>query len=514
MNDSANRHINDKELLSKSLLYSFSLYARMFVKLLGGIVIAKLLGPALFGLKNAYDLAREYEMNSDLGTFDALNRLAPYYRGEKNDTKARNAISTVFSINLYYAVIAAATLAMVSLYLKRSGYEQIYVDFAFFLGIMIFTGKMHLFLQTKFKIEHRFYELSVNHVLYGFTASILCIVLVFFLGFRGLLTGLVITDIICIAHLMTKEKRIPEIKFSPVLYWQILKVGFPMMILFLMIILLSNADRTLILIMISEEALGYFGMATIATGIIATIPGAIHSVTLAPVMEKLGRTKNSQSIKHYLNEPMVIMAYILPVLISCIFFAIHLPIRHFLYQYTPSIPVVQILLIGIFFQSLSSPVLSVCLAINKQVQLIFLVLPMVVLNIVLNYAFIRGGWGINGVAAGTSISFFASYCILLYYASLQFEEGFKAYFDTLSTVLLPFIYAMALILLIERFMDFTANSIWIDLIATLCKIAVFTFCYSIMLYRIRKHSGFIKLYTNLRLLAGKFYPGVSGNDPG
>ena len=97
----------EKELLGKSLLYSFSLYIRMFVKLLSGIFIAKLLGPSLFGLKNAYDLAREYESNSDLGTFDALNRLAPYYKGEKNYEKASNAINSVFGVNLCYAAIAA-----------------------------------------------------------------------------------------------------------------------------------------------------------------------------------------------------------------------------------------------------------------------------------------------------------------------------------------------------------------------------------------------------------------------
>ena len=114
----------EKELLGKSMFYSFSLYVRIFVKVLSGVIVAKLLGPSLFGLKNAYDLARDYESNSDLGVFDALNRLAPYYRGEKKYEKARAAIASVWGVNLYYALTAAAILAIVSQYLRYNGYEQ------------------------------------------------------------------------------------------------------------------------------------------------------------------------------------------------------------------------------------------------------------------------------------------------------------------------------------------------------------------------------------------------------
>lgn len=496
----------EKEILGKSLIYSFSLYIRLFVKLLSGIFIAKLLGPSLFGLKNAYDLARQYESNSDLGVFGALNRLAPYYRGEKDYDKVHAAISSAYSVNLCYAVVAAIIAIIVSRYLKYNGYAQVYVDFVFFFGLMIFTGKLHEYLHTKLRIDHNFYELSVNNLIYGLMVSVLGVVFVYFWSFRGLLISLVVTEVACIGHLMLKEKKFPKIKISSGSYGTLLKIGFPMMVLFLLLMLLANADRTLILAMISEEALGYFGIATVATGIIATIPGAIHSVTLTPVMEKLGRTKDILSIRHYLREPMVIMAYLLPVLIALIYFAIHLPIKYYLDQYAPSISVVKVLVIGIYFQSVSSPILSVCLALNKQIHLICLVVPMVVLNFILNYTFIVAGWGIIGVAAGTSITFFITFCILLYFASVQFGESLQTYLESLLMILLPFIYASVLIVGLDTYIDPVIHNIWFDVMITLIKITVFMICYSVMLYRIRKHSGFIKLYTNLRLLSEKFFP--------
>jgi O-antigen/teichoic acid export membrane protein len=503
----------EKELLGKSIFYSFSLYVRIFVKVLSGVIVAKLLGPSLFGLKNAYDLARDYESNSDLGVFDALNRLAPYYRGEKKYEKARVAIASVWGVNLYYALMAAAIMVIVSQYLRYNGYEQKYVDFTLFLGVMILTGKMHGFLQTKFKIDHKFYELGINQLIYGFTASILSVVFVYFWGFRGLLISLVVVDVVCIGHLIAKEKKFPEVTISLALYWQVLKVGFPMMVLFLLLMLLINADRTLILAMISEKALGYFGIATVAAGLVTTIPGAIHSVTLAPVMEKLGRTKDSLSIKHYLSEPMAIMAYLLPLIISCIVFAIHLPIKYYLDQYIPSIQVVKILMIGVYFEAVAYPALSVCLAMNKQLHLICIVIPLVALNYSLNYAFITLGWGINGVAAGTSITFFVCFCTILYFASVLFGERLKTYFDNVLMILLPFLYSFVLIFCIETFMDFTIHNMWFDLIISATKVAVFMFLYCVMIYRIRNNSGFVKLYSNLRLFGGQFKSRFSRERP-
>jgi O-antigen/teichoic acid export membrane protein len=498
MTDNSQSNTFEKELLSKSLFFSFSLYVRIFFKLLSGIFVAKLLGPSLFGLKNAYDLAIGYESYSDIGVFSALNRQAPFYRGEKNFEKARICIGSVFGINLYYASIAAIVMIAVSQYLGYRGYEQKYVDFALFWGAMIFTGKVNAFLQTKLKIDQRFYVLSIIQLLYGFTASILSVPLTYFWGFRGLLISLLTADVVCIGYFLLKERKFPEVIISFGLYWQLLKIGFPLMILFVLLMLLNSADRTLILAMMSEKELGYFGIATVATGVITTIPNAVHNVTVAPVMEKLGRTNNSLSIKSYFTDPMFIMAYFLPVIISCIYFAIHLPIEYYLYKYTPSISVVKIMMIGVYFEAVASPSLSISLAFNKQMRLICIVIPMVALNFGLNYILIKLGWGINGVAMGTSITFFAYFCVLLYFASVQFGENFYVYLSNLSMVLIPFGYSSVLIFSIDKCFEYEINNLWSDIMITSAKIVIFILIYCMMIYRtIRKNSSFVKLFASL-----------------
>ena len=486
----------EKEILNKSIVYFFSLYVRIFTKLLGGIVIAKLLGPTLYGLRNAFGLSLEYEEHSDLGTFSALNRQAPYYRGAKDFQKADDAISSVFGINIVYAFIAAVILIFISRYLGFKGWEQKYVDFFFFLGIIIFSGKLNRFFQFKLKIDKKFYFLSRIEILYGLSATVIGVIFVYFFGFRGLLISLPISDFICIGYMLSKEKRIPPIKISFPLYWDLLKIGFPMMILFLLLMLLRTADRTVILALISEEALGYFGIATIATSIIGTIPMAVHNVTLAPVMEKFGKTKNKHSIKNYFIEPMILMAYTIPVLIAGLYFSIHLPIDYFLAKFHLSIPVVKILIIGFFFQAVASPALSICLAFNKQIKLILLVTPLVALNFCLNIMFIRVGWGIEGVALGTSITFFVYFCVFIYFALTQFEGEIKEFLAILLSVLIPFAYSILLVLFIENIIKLKIFGLWQDIFLTSLKASLFIILYSIIFLRIRKHSAFIKLVDN------------------
>jgi O-antigen/teichoic acid export membrane protein len=493
----------EKDILHKSLYYSLALYVRMFIKLLCGIFIAKILGPSLYGLRNAFDLSLSYESYSDLGTFSALNRQAPYFRGEKDFHKFNTAINSIYCVNIIYAIIAAALLIIISQYLRLHGYEEKYVDFALFFGMMIFTSKLASFLETILKIEQNFYLLSKIYLLHGIMASILGVILGYFWGFRGVLTGLLVADIACIALMLITINVIFELKLSFHMYLELLKIGLPMMFLFLLLLLLASADRMLILALISEEALGYFGIATIAASVIGTIPHAIHSVTLAPVMEKFGRTKDRGRVKNYFVEPMILMAYIIPILIVCLNYSIHLPIVYFLDQYVQSITVMKILTIGIFFEAVSSPAMSIALTFNKQVKLIFLVAPLVALNFSLNYLFIKNGWGLNGVAIGTSITLIVYFFVLIFYALRQFVDALKEFTHILLMILAPFSYAVVLYFCIERFVPVSINGLWSDILYTSLKMTLFIVLYCLIFYKIRKHSAFIKFLNHLPFIPYK-----------
>jgi len=305
----------EEKILKKSIFYSFSLYVRMGIKILQGLFIAKFLGPSLYGLRNIFDLTIEYESYSDLGSLSAINRQIPYYRGRDELGNERLAEGSVFGINFIYALCVGILLIGVSFYLKRAQWDQKYTDFAFFLGLMIITNKIKYFYTTKLKYDNKFYLLSMAEMLYGFSAAALCVSLTYFYSFRGLLSGLFTADIVFIGYVLLKIKEIPSFRISFPLLRELIKIGFPIMVVGFLLTLMRSADRIVILAMLSEEALGYFSVATIATSIIVTVPSAIRQVTLPPMMEKLGRTNDIFRIKNYLIDPTVLIACSLPFLL-------------------------------------------------------------------------------------------------------------------------------------------------------------------------------------------------------
>lgn len=484
---------HEKNILSHSLFYSFSLYFQKFFNLLGGLLIAKFLGPAAYGLRNAFSVALEYESYTNLGTFAAMNRMAPYYRSGEEKEKTEQIEETVFSVNFLYAAISCIILVLVSLYLKVSKWDEQYVDFTFFFGLIIISNKIKEFYWTKLKLDKEFYLLSKVEMIYGLTLTIISVILTYYWGLRGVFAGILLSNLIVIGYTVKKIGYIPRMYISWSLFGEMIKIGFPMMGVFLLLTVLRSADRILILAMLSEEALGFFGIAIVATSVIAIIPQAIHSVTLPPLMEKLGRTQDRYQIKNYLTEPTVLIAYFLPFLLAILYLAIHLPIEYFLTQYLPAIPVVKILTLGLFFSAAPTLPLSVSFALNKQIQVIYLTLPSVALNFLLNYVFISSGLGINGVAFGTGISYFVFSSIMIWYTFTQFTVPCEEYLKFFLLIYAPFFYTLILLVGMDRFFSLTPSDLLSDLVMTGVKIGFFFVLYFPIFILIRKHSAVSKL---------------------
>jgi O-antigen/teichoic acid export membrane protein len=485
--------IHERTILSHSVLYSFALYFQMVVRLFGGIVVAKFLGPALYGLRNAFNLALDYESYSSLGTFAAMNRTAPYYRGGAEEEKAKRIESSVFTVNFCYALIVGAILLLLALYFKVSQRSGKYIDVVFFLGLIIISNKLKEFYWTKLKIDKQFAFLSRVEILCGLTMTVISVVFVYYWGLRGVLLGVFVSDLLAIIYIISNIRYIPVLGVAWQIFGEMVKIGFPMMVVFFLLTVLRSADRIVILAMLSEEALGFFGIATVATEIIAIIPNAIYSVTLQPLMEKLGKTRDPQQIKNYLIEPTILIAYFLPFLMAGLYLAIHLPIEYFLTQYLTAIPVVKILTLGLFFHAVAMLPLSVSFALNKQLRVIYIVLPVAMLKFVLNYAFIRLGWGLEGVAMGSGVAYFVFGTLMIWYTFRQFSIPSSDYLKFFLLIYTPFLYTLILLLALDKFSFFMPSGFWNDVVLTIISIAIFFLLYLLVFVFVRKHSAIVKL---------------------
>lgn len=487
----------EKEIISHSAMYTLSMYIRIVSRIIGGLVVAKILGPALYGLRNAFNLGLELQAYADLGTYHSTTLRAPYHRGAGNHEKADLILSSTFWLNACLALCICISLLIAAGYMASSGYEQKYIDFVFYLGLMVFTQKVRGFFEVRLQVEQNFALLSKVEALYGILSTVICIALAITMSFKGVLIGLLVTDLICIAYTLIKAKLIPRLQISFDTLIELMKIGLPMVAVLFLLHALVSGDRVVVIALLSEEDLGYYGVASIAAGLIGIIPRAISSVTKPKLNEKLGETQDIQRIYNFLSEPLVIIAYFLPFLLAGLYLAIHLPINYLLTEYKPSIDVTKIITLAMYFDALAIIPLHLCFSINKQRRVMLLAAPIVIFNFVLSYYFVTLGWGINGVAIATGVCFFLFSMAILTYALVHFHADAATIFKFFALSYLPFIYCLILLLGIDSLISIQGENFWQDLWDTCIQYLLFALGYSLIFIVIWKQSALVKLRSHI-----------------
>jgi len=237
-----------------------------------------------------------------------------------------------------------------------------------------------------------------------------------------------------------------------------------------------------------------------------SISDVVRSIIAPRMMEILGNTGNINEIRNYFIEPITVISYCMPLMIGCVFLGIDFIIHYFLPDYIPGINVSKILVLSANFLAITMMPILVCVSLNKQVNMVFLMFAVMLVNAGLVYSFITRGFGIEGSAMGTSISYFLLSFLSLWYALKQFRAHLGEYFKFFALIYTPFIYAFCLLIIIEKLIDLNLSHFWTDLLITAQKLFLFLLMYSIVFIFVRKNTAFKKIFHSLPIPQFKFRP--------
>ena len=496
-------HSEESKMLSQSAVFSFTLYIILLLGVLRGFLVAKFLGPALYGMRNLFGVFIDYNAYTHFGTLFAMNREVPHYRGRGEEKKAELMVASTFWANLCTVVVIATIFISISFYLRIQNYDQNHCDLLLFTGIIIITSRLVDFYSTKLKLENKFFLLSRIQLVSSSISIFSCIALTYYYSLRGFFIGHLIGDAIFVFSAVKVEKKFPPLIVSIPILQELVKVGAPILGAAILLMVLNSADKIMIVSLLSETALGYYGIAAIATSVIGTVPKAIYSVTLPRLMEKYGKTNDLFQIKNYFVEPTIFLAYFLPFLLSLIYLTIHIPIEYYLSRYIESIIIVKILALGLFFSALPVMATSICYAIKERMSVIYLTIPPLIINIVSNYTLIHLGYGLTGVAIGTALSYFTYCSSLLWYTMKKYKMNLGEHLKFYIIVYSPFLYSSILLIVLDQFVYFRHDSFWPDATFTFAKLLIFYALYCPILFFIRKQTAFAKFTTHLKSILSR-----------
>jgi len=180
----------------------------------------------------------------------------------------------------------------------------------------------------------------------------------------------------------------------------------------------------------------------------------------------------------------------LPILIGALYLSLPLVISVFLPAYLPGVAAARIIGIGIFFYGILGLTDYFLVTIGKLKQYALFGCVALFLNIVLDYLFIRLGYGIEGVAlGGTLITYFFYSSIVIGYSLLHYTKRFSDLVRYFARLWLPFVYMIVLLWLVELAVDHMLPSASNTelLFSTIAKVIVYMFfCLPLMFVVFRK----------------------------
>ena len=476
----------EKPLTLISIFSSARLLSEIFL-FIRGLSLAVVFGPHVMGVWTQMKLVLIFFPYSHLGTNDAMAREVPRAVGKGDLPRADRIKRTSLGFNLL--ISSCLALLFVSYLLVHKGG----VDISFrtewmLLPAVLMLNQMLHYVIVRLQAENNIGRSGVLILGFSCVSTIAGIAAAKYIGLAGFI---VVVGLSCVAMLYWGEGisycRHPVLDFSVIP--GLIRTGFPIMMSTAMLILLWNIDKIVISYLMSARDLGIYAFQSSIMGVLMIVPHAVGTVFYPKIMENIGRSIDKDMLEKYLVLPTLTMSYLIIPILGIIFLTVHLPIRWLLPQYALSIVPGQICVFGVFFMVMAKMPVTLLVSLNKQNILLVLAAVSVLSGFAADVFFIRYGYGLVGVAAGTAMSFGVYAVLAIFYCIKTIDLPFARTGSFLYLAFLPYVFTCIACMAIQYCLPGDITDWKKDLMDTSIGNGVIIASTSILYFRLNKRYG-------------------------
>jgi O-antigen/teichoic acid export membrane protein len=442
--------MNSRFSIFKSIFYyGSSSYIVQFIGLLSNIVVAKLLGPAEFGIWTIVILILTYGAYTEIGAISVMGRDLPMYLGQKDVKKANKLKSAARYISTSSSILAGILIFFFSILFVHSDQTRVSFQAA---AIILVLQQIYTYHRIILRSSSSFRELSQQQIIFVVITAFLSISFVSLSGLNGRLIAALIAHILIILYAIYRhpwEKlKVNSFKVN----FSVVKVGIPIVFSGLIITMLTSIDRIMVGYFLGDIQLGYISLSLFLVSFVSIIPQVVVQV-LQPKFNFLygSSGKNISSLKEYIFLPSRLLSGLLPLIIGPLFLVLPFMVNNILEDYIPGIQASRIVLLGIYFYGILGLTETFMITVGKiHIYVIFGCIA-VFFNILIDYFFIKLGYGIEGVAIGGTMATYLLYSfMMILYTISNYLNGIKQKLHILKEFLLPFLYMLTCLWVAEN----------------------------------------------------------------
>jgi len=434
-------------MVKDTLQYSSAYYLAQGLHFATGVLMRRYLGPYAIGIWSMLKVALTYCGYALLGVNKAAIYKIPYYLGKKDEAEANRIQDQAFSFIMLASVVASIGLLITGIVFMNRWSIEITIGF-FAISVYVLLNRVYMYYILLLRARANFKVISKGIIFDAILNLIFVVTLVKTYRLYGLYIAVCILVILntLFLHFLSRYR----IRFSLQLRGveKLVRYGLPLLLLSFLSVILLTIDRIMIARMLGLTFVGYYSIGVMGRTYAISASSQIAAVSIPRMLGRYGENDRIGDIKKFAIVPTKVIAYLIAPVLALMFFLGPLLVKTLLPQYIPGILALQILLISIFFISCFAQPRQFMIAINKKRQLVIFSAVAILMNTILNYVLIKRGYGIYGVAWGTSVASVFLFIMIQYYAMAQFERPSKILVFLIS-VFLPFVYIMAIVLLLE-----------------------------------------------------------------
>lgn len=437
---------------------------------------ALLLGPAVWGIWQGAKLVFLYGENLHLGVQNGMHRELPILRGKKEPERQAAIADVTFSFSLIVAILVSLGVLLSSFAIPMGSALRLSLQF---IAAMIFLQYINSFYGSLFRARNEFDLVTKVAVIDGL-GNLFSVALIFFFGFLGFLAGQVLRLLVATCYSYWKSSYSPNWRWDNRVLTSLILIGFPIMVMVFAGVIFSTIDRLLILRFLDAKSLGFYSLGNLVFAPLLMIFTASNAVMYPRFAERYGETGDPSTLRRFITVPMESLAALMSVLVGAIYVALPLLVRVFLPEYTEGVTATRILIFGVFFYSMAGMAGNMLLTINKQVLRLVILLVSALVNFGFSYAALRLGYGIEGVAAGTSVAYLIFFLVSTLVALRYSHAPLAQIWGVLARVVGPALYVACVAVLLSL----TGGSSEGGIVSTVIKETILLGLSSYFLYKV------------------------------
>jgi O-antigen/teichoic acid export membrane protein len=366
------------------------------IALVGSLVQAHFVSPDDLGFLRSFSIVTSYLFFFNLGIFDAIHRLYPYYIGKGQNDRAlavaevAQAWSVIFSGITTCAFVVLAIIAMVSGNWRAT--------LGWLVQAVTIIGSIYGgYLAATYRSGHDFLSVAKGTVISS-VVSLLVLPFFIFWSYIALIMRSSLGNLANLIYLHFHRPLQLRLRFSWKEFFALIKQGMPLFIAgYVSTTFWSAVQSTIVLKYLGTQALGFWGLSIMLFESANKIPQALVSVYTPRVTQLFGKTGSVDDCISLIIKPMVwgITGSILLAAVGWVALPFVVPI--IMPKYINAIPTMSLLLLMMPLLVLELPI-AVLVAMNKRTQLNIAVFSSLGVFVLLSLIAVRTGFGLNGIA--------------------------------------------------------------------------------------------------------------------